>query len=59
MSAPAFAAAPWLRNAHAQTIYASIAAPAPHVAYRRERWDTPDGDYVDVDFVDGPADAPS
>ena len=57
MSAP-FVPARWLRNAHLQTIYGSILAPAPAVAYRRERWDTPDGDFVDVDFVDGPRGAP-
>ena len=55
---PRFAAAPWLANPHLQTIYASLFAPVPKVAMRRDRWDTPDGDFVDVDFVDGPADAP-
>ena len=49
----AFVAAPWLANAHLQTIYGAVAAHAPRVAFRRERWDTPDGDFVDVDFVDG------
>lgn len=54
----AFAPAPWLANAHLQTIYGAVAAHAPRIDFRRERWDTPDGDFVDVDFVDGPAGAP-
>jgi len=53
-----FQPAAWLRNPHLQTIYGATLAPAPRPALRRERWDTPDGDFVDVDFVDGPADAP-
>jgi predicted alpha/beta-fold hydrolase len=44
----------WLPGGHLQTIYPALAVRAPSVAYRRERWDTPDGDFVDVDFVDGP-----
>ena len=55
---PRFAPAWWLPGAHAQTVYGSLFAPAPRVDFRRERWDTPDGDFVDVDFVDGPAHAP-
>jgi len=43
----------WLPGGHAQTIYAALLAHRPHVSYRRERWDTPDGDFIDVDFVDG------
>ena len=53
-----FVPAPWLANAHLQTIYGAVLAHAPRIAFRRERWDTPDGDFVDVDFVDGPEGAP-
>ncbi|GGE61531.1 YheT family hydrolase [Massilia psychrophila] len=48
----------WLPGGHLQTIYPALALRAPNVAYRRERWDTPDGDFVDVDFVDGEPDKP-
>ena len=48
----------WLPGGHAQTIWPiSIKGSTP--AYRRERWDTPDGDFVDVDWVDPPDDAVS
>lgn len=47
-----------LANPHLQTIYGAVIAAAPEVRFRRERWDTPDGDFADVDFVDGPAGAP-
>ena len=50
---PRFVPAWWLPHAHLQTIFASLFARAPRVEYRRERWDTPDGDFVDVDFVGG------
>jgi uncharacterized protein len=57
MIAPLFPARPyasplWLPGGHAQTIYAAIAAPRPQVVYRRERWDTPDGDFIDLDWSD-------
>jgi predicted alpha/beta-fold hydrolase len=45
----------WLPGGHLQTIWPALfsrPAPGPSPAYRRERWDTPDGDFVDVDFVD-------
>jgi predicted alpha/beta-fold hydrolase len=51
----------WLPGAHSQTIVAAKLVPRPHVAYRRERWDTPDGDFIDVDFAQpepAAADAP-
>ena len=41
---------------HMQTIYASALMPRPRVAYRRERWDTPDGDFIDLDWVSEPPD---
>ena len=58
MTSREFAAPWWLRNPHLQTIYGSIGVRAPRIEWRRERWETPDGDFVDVDFVDGPGDAP-
>jgi hypothetical protein len=41
----------WLPGGHLQTIYAAVLAPRPRVAYRRERWETPDGDFVDLDWA--------
>jgi len=45
----------WLPGGHAQTLYASLLMPRARVAYRRERWDTPDGDFIDLDWVVDPA----
>jgi len=42
-----------LPGGHLQTIWASLFARrvhGPRPVYRRERWATPDGDFVDVDF---------
>jgi predicted alpha/beta-fold hydrolase len=41
----------WLPGGHAQTILARFIKPAPP-AYRRQRWDTPDGDFIDADWID-------
>jgi predicted alpha/beta-fold hydrolase len=43
----------WLPGGHLQTIYPATRVARPAVTYRRERWDTNDGDFIDVDFVDG------
>jgi uncharacterized protein len=48
----------WLIGRHAQTIWPSLVTPKPLVTYRRERWNTPDDDFIDVDIVDSTADAP-
>lgn len=47
----------WLPGGQLQTIWPalySLRVFGPRPQYRRERWDTPDGDFVDVDFLDGP-----
>lgn len=48
----------WLPGGHAQTIWPALASQRPPaVTLRRERWRTPDGDFVDVDFLDAGATA--
>ncbi len=41
----------WLPDGHTQTIYAARWAPCPQVTYSRERLNTPDGDFLDIDWV--------
>jgi predicted alpha/beta-fold hydrolase len=49
----------WLPGGNLQTIWAArLARRPPLPRYRRERWDTPDGDFVDVDFADAAPSAP-
>jgi predicted alpha/beta-fold hydrolase len=43
----------WLPGGHLQTIYPALLFKRARVDYRRERWNTPDGDFIDVDFLDG------
>ena len=52
---PEFRYAPpaWLKNPHAQTIYASCLAPIPHVRFRRQYWETPDADFIELDWTIG------
>jgi len=52
-----YSAPRWLAGAHAQTIYPALFGP-PKIVFRRERVDTPDGDFVDFDWQDGAGAAP-
>jgi predicted alpha/beta-fold hydrolase len=40
-----------LRNPHANTVYAALFREVPEIAYERERIDTPDGDFLDLDWA--------
>lgn len=52
-----YVAPSWLPGGHAQTVWPLAIKPEPP-HYRRERWTTPDGDFIDVDHVDGHGDKP-
>lgn len=47
----------WLPGRHLQTMLAPLFALRQHVTYDRERWTTPDGDFIDVDWA-GKVNAP-
>lgn len=48
----------WLPTSHAQTIVPALFGRKPAVQFRRERWDTPDGDFIDLDWIAHGASAP-
>jgi len=48
----------WLPGRHGQTVWNRLFRSNPDVATTRARWTTPDGDFVDIDFVDGPRGSP-
>jgi predicted alpha/beta-fold hydrolase len=48
----------WLRGRHRQTVWNRTLRRRPQVATTRARWTTPDGDFLDLDFMDGPLASP-
>ena len=57
-SEPPFRAAWWLTNPHLQTLWGKLARRDRLVTTRAERWELPDGDFLDLERLDGPANAP-
>lgn len=58
LQAESYHAPSWALGGHFQTLYSTLIDASISVDYRRERWDTPDGDFIDLDWVEGPEDAP-
>ena len=48
----------WAPGPHAQTIWGKFFRRTAPLPTRRERWDTPDGDFLDLERLDGPPGAP-
>ncbi len=57
-----YVAPAWLPGGNLQTIWPALYSRrvfGPHPQYRRERWDAPDGDFIDVDWLLNPTIASS
>jgi len=54
----AYRAPSWLPGGHAQTIYPLLIRPDP-LPWRRQRWPTPDADFIDLDWHPGEPATPS
>jgi len=58
MSHPVYRPAWWVPGAHLRTIWGKFLRRQSAVPTRVERWETPDGDFVDVHRLDAPPGAP-
>jgi uncharacterized protein len=59
MTEPEFRPARGLGNPHVQTFAGKILRPALDIPFHRERLETPDGDFLDLDFAGWPPVAPA
>jgi predicted alpha/beta-fold hydrolase len=48
----------WIRGGHAQTLWGKFFRRPAALPLRRERWDTPDGDFLDIHRLEAAPDAP-
>ncbi len=55
MTAHTYTPAWWVPGAHLQTLWGKLFRRGPAAATRRERWETPDGDFLDVERLARPA----
>ena len=44
----------WLRGRHAQTVWGSLFRLPVRLPIEHQRWELPDGDFIDVDVLPGP-----
>ncbi len=58
MPSSSYQAPAWLPGGHLQTLYPYFFAPKPRLHYRRERWELPDGDFLDLDWLDAAPGSP-
>jgi len=45
----------WLKGPNAMTVFGAVLRPWPRPRLERERWELPDGDFLDVDRLAGPS----